>query len=381
MGIQETKAKTILLKRKRIDSWFISGCGMNLYRGCSHNCVYCDGRAERYQIPGVFGQDIHVKTNAPELLEKELDPTRKRKSFNPGFILPGGGIGDSYQPLEKTYELTRHALKLLYSYNHAVHLLTKSTLILRDLDYIKKFARKNKILVSFSFSSVDKSLSDFFEPGVPDPSERINVIKQLSDEGIPCGILLMPALPYLTDTEELLEETIQRTKEAGARYIIFGGLTLKTGKQKDYFHQKLKNFNPGLIPYYERLYNPDKWGNPSIDYSTEINRRLYRIAKKYDMPIRIPASLFRHILTGNDLVSVILDQLDYLLKMSGKHSGFGYASYLISQLKIPVSDLEQNLISMKGIQQKEAMVILEILKTGTSQLYETLLKVDKKGLT
>jgi len=101
MGIQETKAKTILLKRKRIDSWFISGCGMNLYRGCSHNCVYCDGRAEKYQIPGDFGQDIHVKTNAPELLEKELDPTRKRKSFNPGFILPGGGIGDSYQPLEK----------------------------------------------------------------------------------------------------------------------------------------------------------------------------------------------------------------------------------------------------------------------------------------
>ncbi len=101
MSIKETEAKSILRKHKKIDSWFLSRYGMNLYRGCTHNCVYCDGRAEGYYVEGEFGKDVVVKVNAVEILKKELDPKRKRIPFKRGFILVGGGVGDSYQPIEK----------------------------------------------------------------------------------------------------------------------------------------------------------------------------------------------------------------------------------------------------------------------------------------
>ncbi len=373
MAIIEKKAKSILLKRKRIDSWFISGCGMNLYRGCHHNCVYCDGRAEKYQVSGEFGKDVEVKINAPELLDRALNPEKKRKPFHPGFILPGGGVGDSYQPIEKKYRLTRLALEIMDKYHYPVHLLTKSTEILHDIDLLKKFSKKKHVLVSFSFSTVDKTISSVFEPGVPSPILRLDAIKRLTDEGIPCGVFLMPALPYLTDPYDQLEETIEKVKHVGAQYIVFGGLTLKTGKQKDHFYKLLKEFNPGLISYYEKLYFPDKWGSPSHNYSDEITRKFSSIANRYGMPKRIPDSLFRHILTENDLVSVLLDQMDYLLKVDGNSSPYGYASYVISQLKEPLSTMKDSLKKIKGVGQNLEKIILEILDTGQSSLYKTLI--------
>ena len=127
MTIIAKEAKSILRKYKRIDSWFISRYGMNLYRGCLHDCAYCDGRAEKYQVAGNFGQDIVVKTNAIEILRRELNPHRRRIPLTRGFIILGGGVGDSYQPVENTYHLARKTLELLYQYHWPVHILTKST--------------------------------------------------------------------------------------------------------------------------------------------------------------------------------------------------------------------------------------------------------------
>ena len=117
MVVKEIKAKSILRKHKRIDSWFISQYGMNFYRGCNHNCVYCDGRSEGYYVEGEFGEDVWVKVNAIGLLRKELDPRRKRTPLKPCFIMLGGGVGDSYQPIEEKYKLSRKALYLLYKSN------------------------------------------------------------------------------------------------------------------------------------------------------------------------------------------------------------------------------------------------------------------------
>ena len=103
MNIIEENAKSILRKYKKIDSWFITRYGMNLYRGCLHNCVYCDGRAERYYVEGEFGKDIIVKKNAPEILDRELNPERKRVPFKKSYIMLGGGVGDSYQPAENAF--------------------------------------------------------------------------------------------------------------------------------------------------------------------------------------------------------------------------------------------------------------------------------------
>src|SRR5512136_710226 len=173
MAITEIEAKSILRKHKKIDSWFVSRYGMNLYRGCMHNCSYCDGRAEGYYVEGEFGSDVSVKINAIEVLRHELDPKRKRTPFKPGYILVGGGVGDSYQPIEEKYELTHKTLALLYEKKLPIHILTKSTLVKRDIDIIEKINETNKAIVSFSFSSTDEKISKIFEPNVPSPNQRL----------------------------------------------------------------------------------------------------------------------------------------------------------------------------------------------------------------
>ena len=110
MAITEIHAKSILRKHKKIDSWFVSRYGMNLYRGCTHNCVYCDGRAEGYYVDGEFGKDLQIKVNAIDILKRELNPARKRKPFGSGFIFMGGGVTDGYQAVEEKYKITRQAL-------------------------------------------------------------------------------------------------------------------------------------------------------------------------------------------------------------------------------------------------------------------------------
>ena len=373
MAIREIEAKSILRKHKKIDSWFISRYGMNLYRGCTHNCVYCDGRSEAYYVDGEFGKDVTVKVNAIELLRRELDPKRKRVPFKRSFIMMGGGVGDSYQPLERKYELTRKALELMYEYNLPVHMLTKSTLIKRDIDILKRINEQSRAIVSFSFSSVDDKISAVFEPGVPPPDERLNTISFFKNEGIACGMFLLPVIPFITDTSELLEQTISRAREAGVDFVIFGGMTLKEGRQKDYFFDALRRTHPELIVEYRNIYRGSEWGEATREYYGSISQRFNSIAKKYKMPKRMPLALYRDILEQNDLAVVILEHIDYLLKLEGRSSPFGYAAYSISQLKEPLSAMKVELRKIKGVSKAVEPVILEILETGSSAYYEKLL--------
>ncbi|MBL7136575.1 MAG: radical SAM protein, partial [Candidatus Marinimicrobia bacterium] len=215
--IREIEAKSILRKYKKIDSWFISHYGMNLYRGCTHNCVYCDGRSEGYYVDGEFGEDVTVKVNAIEVLRRELDPKRKRTPFKRSFIMVGGGVGDSYQPIEKKYQICRKALQLIYEHDFPIHIhiLTKSTLIRRDIDILKKIKEKNRVIISFSFSSVDDEIGAIFEPGVPSPSERLKTLAFFKNEGFVCGMFLLPVIPFLTDTPDLMEESIRKASAVG----------------------------------------------------------------------------------------------------------------------------------------------------------------------
>ena len=372
MAIREIEAKSILRKHKKIDSWFLSRYGMNLYRGCSHNCVYCDGRAEGYYVEGEFGKDVSVKINAADILSRELDPKRKRVPLTRGFVIVGGGVGDSYQPIEKDYQLTRKVLELLDEYDFPVHMLTKSTLIERDLDILKKINKKNRSVVSFSFSSVDDKVGVIFEPGVPLPSRRLETISKFKNEGFSCGMFLLPVIPFITDTRELLEESVSRAKNAGVDFIIFGGMTLKDGKQKDYFLNALSENYPHLGVEYANIYKGDKWGGATEEYYQSISQVFKIIAKNYNMPVRMPFNLFKGVVKGNDLVVVLLEHIDYLLKMEGRTSSFGYAAYLISQVKEPLSEFS-DLGKIKGVGEITAGVIREILKTGTSSYYKKLL--------
>jgi len=371
--VKEVIAKSILRKHKKIESWFLTYYGMNLYRGCAHNCVYCDGRTEKYQVDGEFGTDVVVKINAIELLRRELDPSRKRTPFKKGYAGIGGGVGDSYQPIEEKYKLCRRALHILYEKKFPVHVLTKSILVERDLDIIKKINEQKRAMLSFSFSSVDDKIGSVFEPGVPAPSKRLETLSMFKEEGIPCGMFLMPVIPFITDKPEYLEETVKQAKEIGLDYIVFAGMTLKEGRQKDYFYNVLKEYYPDLLVEYSTIYQKDKWGSPRNEYNHVIHRYFNHIAKKYKIPMRIPPKLFSDILSENDKIIVMLEHIDYILKMQGKKSPYGYAAFSISQLKEPIRDLEFSLQGIRGVGPTTERIVQEIIRTGSSSYYDKLL--------
>jgi len=371
--IREIEAKSLLRKHKKVDSWFLSRYGMNIYRGCHHDCTYCDGRAEGYYVEGAFGEDVAVKVNAPDLLRRELDPKRKRKPMKRGFITMGGGVGDSYQPVEKKYELSRQILSVIHQHGFPVHVLTKSTLVRRDIDLLGKINRQSRAMVSFSFSSVDEETTRIFEPGVPSPAERLSVVADLKREGIPCGMFLMPVIPFVTDTPASIEAAVVKGKEAGVDFVSFGGMTLKEGRQKDYFSEALERNYPDLLPEYHCIYRADKWGRPAGDYTESIHRVFDIIASRHRMPKRVPLPLYRDVLDGNDLVVIILEHIDYLLELRGERSPFGYAAYSIAQLGEPISTRRQDLMKITGVGKRVERMIREILDTGTCAYYQRLM--------
>lgn len=347
---------------------------MNLYRGCRHNCIYCDGRAEKYYVEGEFGNDVTVKINALDVLRRELDSKRKHTLLKQGYIMVGGGVGDSYQPIEEKYELTRKTLSLLHEKKLPVHILTKSTLVKRDIDIITKINEINKAIVSFSFSSTNEKISKIFEPNVPSPKQRLETIQFFKENGVTCGMFLLPVIPFITDTKDLMKKTIQDAQDFGIDFIIFGGMTLKEGKQKEYFFNILKQHYPQLVSEYNMIYKGDKWGSAIHEYYDQLHRAFNIIMKCYKIPKRIPLKLFKNIINENDLVIVLLEHIDYLLKLEGKKSPYGYAAYQISKVEQPLKTMLYKLDTIKGVGKITEGIIHEILSTGSSKYYEKLAK-------
>ena len=287
---------------KKTDSWFLASGGMNLYRGCGHDCAYCDGRAEKYQVQGRFGTDIQVKVNAVEVLRRELGlPASLQAELWPGgrrgrggYVLLGGGVGDAWQPAEERCGLTRRVLELFAENGVPVHVLTKSTLVLRDADILERIAKTAGALVSFSISSADDPLSAIFEPGASPPSERFAAIAALRSRGINSGVFLVPVLPFLTDTAEMIEESVAAAARAGAMYVLFGGMTLKPGRQKEHYLETLARVRPDLVPGCRALYErpeSQQWGNPPPAYSSSVTGHFARAARRHGMAVRIPLEL------------------------------------------------------------------------------------------
>jgi DNA repair photolyase len=371
--ITEIEAKSVLRRHRKIDSWFVSHYGMNLYRGCFHNCIYCDGRAEGYHVSGEFGEDVAVKVNAIDVLSRELDPKRRRKPLSRSYIMLGGGVGDSYQPIEKKYQLTRRALQLVHESGFPVHVLTKSTLVTRDVDVLKAINEQSRTIVSFSFSSVDDRTSAIVEPRVPCPTERLEALRFFKGQSIACGMFLLPVIFGVTDSPEFLEDAVAKASGVGVDFIIFGGMTLKEGRQKDYFTEAIKDQYPQLAADYRHIYRGSKWGEPARQYADSLNKTFGDIARRYNMPIRMPPALYRDVLGGNDLVIVILEHIDYLLRIEGERSPFGQAAHSISQVAGPLSELKGDLRKLEGVGETAERVVLEVLETGKSSYHQQLL--------
>ncbi|MDE5938429.1 MAG: radical SAM protein [Lachnospiraceae bacterium] len=222
--------------------------GMNLYRGCSHGCIYCDSRSRCYHMEHAF-EDIEVKENAMELLEYALKHKRQK------CMIGTGSMTDPYIPLEMELEHVRKALSLIYGYGFGFTVITKSDRILRDLDLLQKINEKTKCVVQMTLTTYDEELCKKIEPHVSTTGERFAALKRLREAGIPTVVWLTPLLPFINDTEENLTGILEMCVEAGVYGVInFGmGLTLREGN-REYFYRQLDRLFPGLKEKYIRTY-------------------------------------------------------------------------------------------------------------------------------
>ena len=221
---------------------------MNLYRGCTHGCIYCDSRSKCYQMAHPF-EDIEVKENALELLEKTLLSKKKR------CMIGTGAMTDPYIPLEEKLRMTRGALEIIERHGFGVAIQTKSCRILRDLDVLKKINDKSKAVVQMTLTTHDDDLCRILEPNVSVTSERVAALKQFRDAGIPTVVWLCPILPYINDTRENMEGILQSCIDAGVKGILcFNmGLTLREGN-REYFYGQLDRHFPGMKQRYIRSF-------------------------------------------------------------------------------------------------------------------------------
>ena len=220
--------------------------GMNLYRGCSHGCIYCDSRSKCYNMNHDF-EDIEVKSNALELLENALRRKRKR------CMIGTGAMTDPYIPLDHRLQHTRKALLLIEKYGFGVALQTKSARVLRDLDVLKRINEKTKAVVQITLTTADEALCKIIEPNVSTTSERFEALKTLRDAGIPTVVWLCPILPYINDTQENIRAILDMCVEAKVRGVLcFGmGVTMREGN-REYFYRQLDRHFPNIKQRYIR---------------------------------------------------------------------------------------------------------------------------------
>ncbi len=287
--INEIKAKSILNKHKKRDDWFLDNYTVNPYSGCSFNCIYCYIRGSKYGEN--MAKTLSVKTNAPELLEKQLSRRVKRGEY--GIIVLSSST-EPYMQIEEKLKLTRRLLEIILKYKFPVEIATKSKLVLRDLDLLKEIDKnailpddlksklKHRTIISFSISTSDNKLAKTLEPGAPGPIERLETMRRCKEKGFFTGVCFIPVLPFLSDSEEQLEETIKTVKEYGADFIFIGGLTL-FGKEpidsKTLYYKFLEKNYPALLPRYKNLYRI--FFSPSKEYWKGIENRSRRLCEKY----------------------------------------------------------------------------------------------------
>lgn len=260
--------------------------GMNVYRGCTHGCIYCDSRSACYQMTHDF-EDIEVKRNAPELLEAALRRKRSR------CMIGTGAMCDPYLPLEESKRLTRRCLMLIDRYGFGAAVQTKSDLVLRDLDLLQSINAKTKCVVQMTLTTYDEALCRILEPNVCTTARRAEVLRILRDAGIPTVVWLCPVLPFLNDTEENVRGILSLCAEAGVRGVLcFGmGVTLRQG-DREYFYEKLDAHFPGMKEQYIRAFGTRyECGSPR---QSELMRLFHSVCRAHGM-LHTPEQIFAYL--------------------------------------------------------------------------------------
>ncbi|MCI5668590.1 MAG: radical SAM protein [Oscillospiraceae bacterium] len=260
--------------------------GMNIYRGCTHGCIYCDSRSTCYQMSHDF-EDIEVKENAPQLLEQALRSKRKR------CMIGTGAMCDPYLHAEKELMLTRRCLELISQYEFGVSVQTKSDLVMRDIDLLTEINRKSKAVVQMTLTTFDDGLCRIVEPNVCVTSRRFEVLCEMRRRGIPTVIWLCPLLPFINDTEENVAGILDYARRAGCvGVMMFGmGLTLREG-DREYYYTALDRHFPGLKQrYIERYGNNYELPSPGSD---RLLKLFHSRCEEYGM-LHDPESIFAYL--------------------------------------------------------------------------------------
>jgi len=222
--------------------------GMNISRGCTHGCIYCDSRSKCYHIDHDF-EDVQIKSNAPLLLEDALK--RKRNKC----MIGTGAMSDPYINIPENLDNIRSCLKIIDKYDCGIAIQTKSDLILRDLEILKSINKKAKCIVQTTFTTFDEELCKKIESNVCSTKSRYEMLKVMQENGIQTIVWFCPFLPFLNDTEENLRGLLDYCVDAGVYGIIFWGIgmTLREGN-REYYYQKLDEHFPGLKDVYHKKY-------------------------------------------------------------------------------------------------------------------------------
>jgi len=246
MVMEFIPAKTIVSGYGHGRNWFGNNYNMNIYKGCSHGCIYCDSRSDCYRVEN-FDQ-IRGKENALAIVERDLQAKRRTG------VIGTGAMSDPYNPWEEKYRLTRGALELVDKYHFGISICTKSDLVTRDIDVLKQIRTHSPVLVKVTITTWDDELGAKVEPNAPSPSRRYAALGELARQGIHTCILLMPVLPFVEDNEENIVGIVRRAKANGVNFIFPGfGVTLRQN-QRDWYYQKLDQDFPGLTERYIKLY-------------------------------------------------------------------------------------------------------------------------------
>lgn len=296
--IQEKNVKSILNKHKRRDTWFLDDYSVNPYEGCSFNCTYCYIRGSKYGEN--LSEKLAIKSNAFEILDRQLSNRAKKGQYG---IIALASATDPYMPIELQYERTKGFLEVIQRHRFPVMILTKSDLITRDIALLKaigdrailpedlKHTLRSGVIISFSMCTVDEKIAAIFEPGAPAPIKRLETLQTFRREGFLAGINLIPVLPFITDTDDQLEASINQAKFYGSAYVLTGGLTLFGNSASDsktlHFKTVQKHF-PELTERYKKMFASTPY--PDAEYQTQLEQRVKVFLKKYGLRNRVIAT-------------------------------------------------------------------------------------------
>jgi len=293
--VHRITAKTILNKTKRRDPWFLDDYTINPYSGCSFNCSFCYIRGSKYGAH--MEEKTSMKENAVELLDKQLALRARKKQY--GFIVLASAT-EPYLQAEKETRLTRSLLEVIAKYKFPVHVITRSDLVIRDLDLLKKIdetailpedlasTTNRKVFITFSFSSLDPRVSGIFEPGATNPQARLQALKACVDAGFHSGVSLMPLLPAISDSQEDLDNFYATFSGAGAKYVLPASLTLfgdGASNSKTLTFRAVEKYFPEKFSTYKEVFSSGF--QPPQAYITQLNKRISLARAKHPVSERI----------------------------------------------------------------------------------------------